>query len=328
MHDVVIAVCGDHWLNIEQVQRDLKDITDNAPVRLLFNGEGPSMHALGVVQVIESWCSTVKRDPSMILVAQWSNAVEHIPFRCPEQFEYSHFMGMSRAYWLSEIPQYDHEYRFAFFMGRRTVPRSKMLFDLKQRSDTECLFSRMRGSEPEDRVGRNLETVDEWVHRDQQQAFYAWWQHELDQGDASLDNHTVQDQYNPKKNTNLGILQHYHRFSVEIVCETYARGNSYFPTEKTIRPLMAGRALIAHAPRFFLRRLREQGFKTWHTLWNEHYDDLEGPARWNHILGLLTQINAIPRDELTAEIHRVGAHNRRRLAMLADIDLPDDQAIV
>lgn len=327
MREILVAVCGDHWLNIEQVRRELATVEPDDPVRLVVNSEGPSLAALGVTDVVLDWCDKVHRDPTNISVARWSNSVESVPFRRDGEFEYSHFMYMCQDYWPNEPADGPGNFHFAFFMGRRTVPRSRMMFDLQEHFAADTLFSMMRGSLSEAKVGRNLETLDEWVYRDDQQRFFSWWQRHDDMGDlVSLDNHAVQDQYNPRMNTNRDILAHYHRFAIEIVCETYARGDSYFPTEKTVRPLAAGKPIVVYAPRHFLRRLRDQGFQTWHDLWDESYDELEGPRRWQAMLEVMHDIHGHDRRTLWNNSRDLAQHNRRRLAHIAGVILPDDQA--
>lgn len=327
MREILVAVCGDHWLNIEQLRRELMTIQPHDDVKLVVESEGPSLSALGVTDVILDWCQANQRDPGTIQVSRWSNSVESVPFVRDGEFEHSHFMHLCRDYWPEEPAGGPGTFAFAFFMGRRTVPRSKMMFDLHQHFANHTLFSMMRGSQPEATVGRNLETVDEWVPRDQLSKFLDWWHHHDDVGDlVSLDNHAVQDQYNPRMNTNRDILRHYDDFAIEIVCETYARGNSYFPTEKTVRPLTAGKPILVYAPRHFLRRLRDQGFQTWHDLWDESYDELEGPRRWEGMLEVMHSIHKHDMQNLWHLSRDIAQHNRRRLAHIAGITLPHDQA--
>jgi hypothetical protein len=50
--------------------------------------------------------------------------------------------------------------------------------------------------------------------------------------------------------------------------------------------------MLVMGPRHFLRRLRDQGFRTWGDLWDETYDELEGLARLSAILDIVTAIEA------------------------------------
>lgn len=69
------------------------------------------------------------------------------------------------------------------------------------------------------------------------------------------------------------IAKIYHRFLIEIVCETYTSGSSFYPTEKTWRPLVCKTPFITQGPVDFLKNLRKLGFKTFSAWWDESYDE-------------------------------------------------------
>ena len=133
-----------------------------------------------------------------------------------------------------------------------------------------------------------------------------------DPGVASLDGHRVRDQYLPEYNTNLSLLDHYHRFDIEIVCEAYCRGPCFFPTEKTVRPLLFRKPIMVYGPRYFLRNLRSLGFSTWSSIWDESYDELEGLSRW---LAMRAQIDLLATcsdfSQLLADMQAILIHNQQ-----------------
>jgi len=102
-------------------------------------------------------------------------------------------------------------------------------------------------------------------------------------------------------------LEHYDQFVTELVAETYTIGNTFFPTEKTLRPVMAARPILVYGPKYFLSRLRDLGFETYSTCWDESYDELEGPARWQAIKKLILQI------EVTDVAWAIAYRNRQHL---------------
>ena len=53
-----------------------------------------------------------------------------------------------------------------------------------------------------------------------------------------------------------------------------------------------GKPLLIYGPRYFLRRLRDLGFQTWHQFWDESYDDLEGYPRWLAMRSVAQHIRA------------------------------------
>jgi len=70
-----------------------------------------------------------------------------------------------------------------------------------------------------------------------------------------------------------GISKVYPNFVVEVVCETFLSGRSFYPTEKTWRPLLCRTPFIVLGPKNFLSNLRRLGFRTFSSWWDEGYDE-------------------------------------------------------
>ena len=301
MTTIPVQICGDHWLNPQQVHELLKQSHDQ--VIMDMGSEGASMTALGIADMIDRYYK-----PDQVWVQRWPNVQDPINYQRCDQYFYSHFFWMAHRYWHHRPLPSTHEYRFGLFLGRHTLPRLRVLHDMLAHHADHTLFSLMPAGSLSAAVGVDLERVEEWtLGSDYEQ----WMQ---DPGIASLDGHRVQDQYLPEHNTNLSLLGHYHRFDIEIVCETYCRGPCFFPTEKTIRPLLFRKPIMVYGPRHFLHNLRSQGFRTWNSVWDESYDELEGLPRWQ---AMREQIDLLadPRtdwSQLLAEIQDIITHNQRQ----------------
>jgi hypothetical protein len=74
----------------------------------------------------------------------------------------------------------------------------------------------------------------------------------------------------------------YSIFDIELVAETYCHGDTFFVTEKTVRPIVAGKSMMVYGPQNYLARLRDLGFQTWNHIWDETYDQLTGALRNRH----------------------------------------------
>ena len=300
MIEIAVKINGDHWINPEAVEQQLQQVPKNSKVMIDMNTEGASMRALGITDMIDRYLA-----PKQVYVRAWANGVEVIPYHRPETHLWSHFFWLAKRYWHAELLPVTHEKLFGCFIGRATWPRMRMLTDLRREMAERCLFSLMGLAHVPLPVGRNLDPREKWFDSDTDPRATL--------GDiTSLDGHTIRDQYNPIHNTNLSLLAHYHRFDIEIVSETYCYGDAYLPTEKTIRPLLFGKPLLIYGPKYFLKRLRDQGFHTWHDHWNEDYDNLEGPARWQ---SMLEQIRMISRNDqvnlMLDDCQTISDHNRR-----------------
>lgn len=305
-----IEVCGDHWLNSNPAQQQLDQVSDPAtPLLLRINSEGPSLRALGVIDMVMQYCQRTGKNPADVMVQSWLNEVESVPFQKIDRFLYSHFLWMSRRYWQHKPRPNAQEHRFGLFIGRRTLPRRVIMHHMWQQYRNISLLSLMRNPVVMPSWGIDLDSLQQWFGSQDHQEFDAWWQSPpID----SIDDMTVGDQYHADRNTNLSVLRHYHRFGIEIVCESYCRGDTFFMTEKTVRPVVGTKPLIVYGPRRYLERLRDLGFLTWHGFWAEDYDKYEGPERWEIIKNLLYSISAMSHTEYWHMIDRaqnISAHN-------------------
>lgn len=302
MITIPVKVCGDHWLNPEEVSEQLGQ-AHNHDVVLDLHAEGPSLRALGVTDVIDA----ANIDPRRVYVANWHNMLENCAFARLHQPRISHFFWMSEKYSMGNIKADAGAKTLACFVGRITIPRAVMLWDLQTRLQDHCLVSLMHGH------GTPRETIDTWQEwlPDTRDDFDLWWQ---GRNITSLDQHWVQHQYQQGYNTNRDILEHYTKFKIEVVAETYTRGETFFPTEKTVRPLSAGKPLLVHGPRNFLKNLRNLGFRTWNHVWDESYDQLEGAARWAAMLDVIQYV--CERRHIEHECVEIAAHNIEHLKNL------------
>jgi hypothetical protein len=127
----------------------------------------------------------------------------------------------------------------------------------------------------------------------------------------SVDNMFVKDQYYGNIDTNLSLLKFYDRFQIELVAETMCAGITFFPTEKTFRPITGRRPFIVYGPMNFLSNLRELGFQTYNECWDESYDHYQGQERWNRIRSVIDAVVCNGYDVELAK--QIAEHNRTHL---------------
>ena len=125
------------------------------------------------------------------------------------------------------------------------------------------------------------------------------------------------------KNDNEEFLTNYCNFLVEIVCETCYNGNTFFPTEKTWRPILLETPFIVQGPQWYLHRLQDMGFQTFDRWWDEGYS--EDPANWQST-GIKKVICAIAEksekqlQEMHHEMQPILQHNKKRFMELTSKD--------
>jgi hypothetical protein len=88
----------------------------------------------------------------------------------------------------------------------------------------------------------------------------------------------------------IDLASRYGDFFVEIVCETYTAGTSFFPTEKTWRPIMCKTPFIIQGPQNFLANLKALGIKTFDQWWDESYDYQPGRTKIEEIIKIIDML--------------------------------------
>jgi hypothetical protein len=132
----------------------------------------------------------------------------------------------------------------------------------------------------------------------------------------------VGDQYRGQVDTNLSLLKFYNQFQIEIVAETMCAGTTFFPTEKTFRPITGRRPILVFGPIHFLNNLRGLGFRTYSECWDESYDQYQGHERWQRIQQVINSIIDCGYDiELASKI---AEHNRLHLTKWHKFTTPKD----
>lgn len=331
MMTITIALFGDYWLNSQEVETKIRSVSTDTPVYLDFQAEGVSVCASGIQQKILDICADTGRSRDSVKIANNPNIYEKTLFEnigatehervtsLSKQSFRSHFLAgdLLRAYW-RDPPKVDNDARlFGLFIGRRTIARDVILRDCLEESN-KFLFSMM--SDPMG-IQTQIDEIEleSWMPATQIEAFREW---RKSIKVASIDNKSVRDQYTrfvPKPVTNSSILDFYHRFRIEIVPETYTRGDTFFPTEKTARPLSAEKPILVYGPKNFLAKLRDlYGYLTYGDHWDESYDQLEGPERWRAMQNSMKDITTATVDDRVCDIAK---HNRKILEKMKEWEI-------
>lgn len=110
------------------------------------------------------------------------------------------------------------------------------------------------------------------------------------------------DRYSPDREDTSGFTEQLQDFYldifVDIVAETFTSGNSFFPTEKTFRPMLLKKPFVIMGPVNHMGYLRQMGFKTFNDFWSEDYDGLALKARYQKIIEIIDVIANKSTDEL------------------------------
>jgi len=324
--NIDIQVTGDHWFNRLEFVENLENADPAEIIVLNVNTEGPSLESIGVRHIVDVWLAKHNKSPETIFINNWANGAEQVPYKKLHENNFSHFFKFSQRYWPESVIAGDTGSKlFGLFLGRRTIARNSILYFVANNWSNYFLLSVMQNRNPNPwphhKEGAvNLEIMDEWIPPGEKNKIFDW----ISQCNIpSIDSRSVQDQYQiveqSSADCNRSLLEHYYRFNIELVCESYTIGDTFFPTEKTVRPISAGKPMIVYGPKNFLARLRSLGFKTYSNYWNEDYDQLEGSARWQAIRAVIKSLIDLSDSQITElllKAQEVAVYNRQHLAEL------------
>jgi hypothetical protein len=334
---IAVEFDGDCWNNPQQFQQQLNHHPPGEPLILDMRSEGPSLSELGITNVVNNWLKDRKQPPYTVHITRWSNPVEFVPYHRIKCSKLSHFFFMVQDYWQHEEPTLDQQLQyqrpFGIFVGRLTMSRAAILYKLLHAGPNfinhQIFPSLMQHATQfpwklSNEHRHHLENMSDWLPLNKQAEMFEWFN-----GNPipSVDSKNIRDQFGDPMawvDTNTSLLQHYNRFAVEIVCETYTLGNTFFPTEKTIRPLMAAKPIMVYGPQYYLARLRGLGFRTYSEIWDESYDLCQGPKRWDLIrksMNKLLECSRADQQIVLAQAHEIAMHNRRHLEKIFSLEI-------
>ena len=109
--------------------------------------------------------------------------------------------------------------------------------------------------------------------------------------------------------------QDYQSTEIEVVLETLFDDDRLHLTEKSLRPIACRQPFILAATHGSLQYLRDYGFKTFDSIWDETYDTIEDPyQRMQAIIQLMLEINSRSDDQQrndTERIQQIADHNHK-----------------
>ena len=129
-------------------------------------------------------------------------------------------------------------------------------------------------------------------------------------------------------NISAAMITNYDKIFCELICETYFSGFTFFPTEKTFRPIQQLTPFVIFGPVGFLENLKRIGFKTFDRWWDESYDTCSAAERISKIQTVLLQLFQYSKTELNTmyqDMQPVLMHNKQRLAKLQPVELLFDE---
>jgi len=129
------------------------------------------------------------------------------------------------------------------------------------------------------------------------------------------------------------LEKYYHNVSQSLPIDLYNQGyfnlvvetdlswnNSFFLTEKVIKCLISGQPFVVCAQAEYLKHLRELGFCTYDSIWDESYDSIENfDQRMHAVVDLVEQLKFLNWDKHRDQLIEIQLHNQRLFNRLTSI---------
>lgn len=113
---------------------------------------------------------------------------------------------------------------------------------------------------------------------------------------------------------NFDVIKQYNSIFLDVACETYFTGHTFFPTEKTWRAIISKTPFVVQGPIDYLNNLKRLGFKTFDNYWSEEYDVIAGINRLYEIKTVIDFVGRQSVEQLNAmyaDMQPILEHNYR-----------------
>jgi len=222
------------------------------------------------------------------------------------------------------------KYKFGFCIQRPDQHRLSLLVGLSDLKELD-LFSKIGFNE------HTLNTIDYWRQSCGDQVlrrhgisyldFIKKLQH-FNQSDLidfmnpTVDGHELD---------NLAHNQTCLNFCLDIVCESAVSDKVFIPSEKVLRPMLLKQPFVVYSSQYFYKNLHKLGFKTFSSLWNESWDELDQHSLFDktrQIVDTITDINSrYTIDQLFECTKDIREHNYQRCVDLYTNDIEWNKAM-
>lgn len=250
------------------------------------NNEGVCLESAGVYKLLEQFGYT----DVTIYTANWLES--HTQYQIAPQWPYKFFHLDGTDY--QQLHQWNQQNVFGCFYNRPLWHRIGLAAELKKKYPHLSLIN-VRAN-PHDKDQSKLFEIKELFEQVPESMgavveALGTWPCQVE----TTDTYTVGNTTNGHTDQ---IAHFYPNFLIDIVGETWIQGRSFYPTEKTIRPILLKKPFIVMGSRDYLAYMRQLGFWTFEHFWNEDYDGYDNRNRYLAILKLLESIAKKSKEEL------------------------------
>lgn len=291
----------------------------NETVTLYLNNEGPDIDSIGLTKIIAESAEQFNYDLSRLTVLT-SNPVDATGLVNLKCVIYPHFINNTKdkTQWVDKTVTQT----FGCFVGRSNLHRlylSSYLWNHYKDKTVQTFHYDRLNDFHQDNLG--LDKLITHYGTEELSSIANFLNQTPLLGNDTVDYPILMPQH-------CNLLNFYKDFLVEIVCETYYSGTTFFPTEKIWRPIATGTPFIVQGPSEFLSRLHQLGFKTFGEYWDESYTQDPADYQPHAIRTIIDQLGKLSTVELHAMYESmlpILKHNYNRFQELTVQDIENVQ---
>jgi hypothetical protein len=260
---------GKIWNAEYCVIKIIEGLAQTGKVTIILDNEGSDAEQLGLYRILDNICSTLNYNPADITIQTLNQLESHPTYNivkgAPLYINSGQHFAQKNVLPEKDVQTFKH---FGIFIGRSSWQRlwvaSHMWANYKDKIEITYHYDSSLS------YHRSHLSFDELSYQIGLTPAVELTKDFLTQ--LPIKNDFI-DRYPILTPAHFSIAKVYHKFFAEIVCETFLAGHSFYPTEKTWRPLICKTPFLTIGPKDHLLNLRKLGFKTFSNWWDESYDE-------------------------------------------------------
>lgn len=286
----------------------IKEFQQSGRIVIDLNNEGPDAKELGLYKLLDFVCEKFNIDKKLITIKTRNLLEAHADYEIvingPLYVKETQVLARSNDYTHKNFDNIKH---FGLFIGRSNWQRLWVSAEVFSKYRSQCVQTFLYDCKS-DFHKPNL-GVDRLINELQGNCDYEAITKLISSSPISVESVNHFPIITP---SHFNIAKKYHEFLIEIVCETYTSGNSFYPTEKTWRPIVCKTPMIIQGPINFLKNLKKLGFKTFSQYWDESYDEdgqILGTKRILNNINRLSKMDSIQLQMMYTDMTPILNHN-------------------
>jgi len=276
------------WHRDQVIINLMQAIQKNNDIIVDLNNEGPCAEALGIYQLLDNLCNLTGYDSSRITI-KTCNLIEHNnKYRIVIKSPTKHIGELQKMLADGQVPLKTitaNTKHFGHFIGHSSRARLAIASWLYKNHQTKILQT--FHTAPSNELHKEfIGLEDQWLNNYKEQYI---------SNSIEFLKHTplTYDPVGPGPILHMkmyGIMGAYSDIFVDIVCNTYITGNTFYMDEKLWRPIITRTPFIVHGSANFIKNLRHLGFKTFDRWWDEGYSEDPPDYQVNEIIDIIDQL--------------------------------------